>query len=256
MGVVAAGQFSCDGCGKTYRWKPELAGRKARCKCGSVMVCPKDEPGKEDDDGLFELAPDVQEKPARPAAIVSPLQPPLAPATGTIAYQSKQSQSEESNQLMDLWAPVFLILGAIAGQALAAFIRTRGNPASLTNAMTAVGVDMIFGTLFMMIGMWLAAKSRHIQLGAFATALLKLCAIAVAPGAAIELLSIPLRVIPLFGWLIAWVVGFMLYFALIGTLFDLDQDDTWYCVKVIFAVKILTAVALIWGLAALMHTAG
>jgi DNA-directed RNA polymerase subunit RPC12/RpoP len=30
--------FSCDECGKTYRWKQELAGRKVRCKCGERLI--------------------------------------------------------------------------------------------------------------------------------------------------------------------------------------------------------------------------
>lgn len=33
--------FACPGCGKQYGWKPELAGRKAKCqKCGQVLVVP------------------------------------------------------------------------------------------------------------------------------------------------------------------------------------------------------------------------
>ena len=60
MGAVAVGQFSCDTCGKSYRWKPEIAGRKAKCKCGAVMLCPSAEPRQEEEE-LFELAPDVQE---------------------------------------------------------------------------------------------------------------------------------------------------------------------------------------------------
>jgi len=34
--------FSCDECGKVYRWKQQLAGRKVRCKCGELMLV--DEP--------------------------------------------------------------------------------------------------------------------------------------------------------------------------------------------------------------------
>jgi hypothetical protein len=225
------------------------------------MLCPATDPAaveKQEDDGLFELAPDVTEK--KPAPRRNAGQAPLeatAAAMGVLPYRSHKAEekaSGEPNQLMDLWAPLFLIVAAIAGQALAAFIKTRGNPASLSTAMTAVTIDMAFGTAFMMLGMWLAAKSRKIDLGGIATAIFKLAAIAVAPSAAIELLSIPLKIIPLFGWLFAWVIGFMLYFALIGTLFDLDQDDTWYCVKVIFFVKIITALAFIFGIAALIHT--
>jgi hypothetical protein len=40
MGSGTLTQFSCDGCGKTYRWKPELAGRKVKCKCGQAMHVP------------------------------------------------------------------------------------------------------------------------------------------------------------------------------------------------------------------------
>src|SRR5205807_7472407 len=35
--IMATGQlekFNCDGCGKSYRWKAELAGKRVKCKCG------------------------------------------------------------------------------------------------------------------------------------------------------------------------------------------------------------------------------
>jgi len=62
--MADAARFSCEGCGKTYGWKQELAGRKVKCKCGHVMVVPHTPPAPEDE-GLFELAPeDPQPKPA------------------------------------------------------------------------------------------------------------------------------------------------------------------------------------------------
>ena len=36
-----AGAVTCAGCGKEYRWKPELAGKRAKCKCGGVVSFPK-----------------------------------------------------------------------------------------------------------------------------------------------------------------------------------------------------------------------
>ena len=36
--------FSCTSCGKQYRWKPELAGKAVKCKCGSPIRVPK-QPG-------------------------------------------------------------------------------------------------------------------------------------------------------------------------------------------------------------------
>src|SRR5688572_25039311 len=37
-------KFNCGACGKEYRWKPELAGKKAKCKCGSVIAVPAKQP--------------------------------------------------------------------------------------------------------------------------------------------------------------------------------------------------------------------
>jgi hypothetical protein len=57
---VDQGKFSCNKCGKSYKWKPELAGKKVKCKCGNIMAAPAQEPVAEerevDLDGLYELA--------------------------------------------------------------------------------------------------------------------------------------------------------------------------------------------------------
>jgi hypothetical protein len=37
-------KFACPACGKQYRWKPELAGRSAKCACGAKLVVPSDAP--------------------------------------------------------------------------------------------------------------------------------------------------------------------------------------------------------------------
>src|SRR5438045_654052 len=44
MPSTSAGKFSCEGCGKSYSWKAELAGRRVKCKCGGVMTVPKADP--------------------------------------------------------------------------------------------------------------------------------------------------------------------------------------------------------------------
>src|SRR5688572_16197532 len=72
-------KFTCQGCGKEYRWKPETVGRKAKCaSCGATIIVPPEPtppPGaleeivEEDagDEGEYDIA-----EPARPA-------PPPAP---------------------------------------------------------------------------------------------------------------------------------------------------------------------------------
>ncbi|MFW6032948.1 MAG: hypothetical protein ACOCTI_06215 [Phycisphaeraceae bacterium] len=44
MAEASDGQVACPHCGKEYRWKPEIAGRKVRCKCGHKFRLPQ-EPG-------------------------------------------------------------------------------------------------------------------------------------------------------------------------------------------------------------------
>src|SRR4051794_39955254 len=36
--------FTCPSCGKEYPWSEQLAGKKGRCKCGTVMTVPTDPP--------------------------------------------------------------------------------------------------------------------------------------------------------------------------------------------------------------------
>lgn len=37
-------KVSCQGCGRSYRWQPNLAGKKVRCKCGVMFVMPSTDP--------------------------------------------------------------------------------------------------------------------------------------------------------------------------------------------------------------------
>src|SRR5438552_8561504 len=43
MAQTAVRAVSCDTCGKQYRYKPELAGKKVKCPCGGRVRFPLDE---------------------------------------------------------------------------------------------------------------------------------------------------------------------------------------------------------------------
>lgn len=80
MSEAQQARFECQSCGKSYAWKPELAGKKARCKCGAVMDIPQRVSAGEDDlDRLYDLAED--DAPPRPR--VAPTGAAAAPAAGT-----------------------------------------------------------------------------------------------------------------------------------------------------------------------------
>src|SRR5687768_4675768 len=39
------GMVQCDGCGKQFRWREEIAGRRMKCPCGGVVSVPANAPG-------------------------------------------------------------------------------------------------------------------------------------------------------------------------------------------------------------------
>ena len=94
----------------------------------------------------------------------------------------------------------------------------------------------------MLVVFRLCAWRRGFQFGKVADATLKVLAISVAPTSLMQLLGLALWVVP-FGWIVTWVIAASFYFALIGYFFELDQDDTWYCVIALF----LTKVAVVFG---------
>jgi hypothetical protein len=55
--MAGGAMFSCDSCGKQYPWKAELAGKKAKCKCGALLNIP--------------AQPQVARSPARAAVAVA-----------------------------------------------------------------------------------------------------------------------------------------------------------------------------------------
>jgi hypothetical protein len=237
--MTATGRFSCESCGKSFRWKPELAGRKAKCACGAVVNCPAQ---ADDPDALYDLSPSP----------VMPVQKPVPAAPAPLAYRAPREDPGAvdqyfPNRTMDLYAPLWLIGGSVVIEVAVTLLFSRGPSISLTAALFHVGLSMIIGTAVMLVGILAAAKFRGISFGPFWTAVLKLAAISLGPEAAMMLMSPMLNFIPL-GGLLNWIIGFCLYFALIGTFFELDQSDTWYCVCVIFIVK----VAVFFGLIVLL----
>lgn len=64
-----ASKFKCAACGREFRWKSELAGRKAKCKCGATVQVPATEPvskGSAVKPGATAAAPKVAAPPPPP----------------------------------------------------------------------------------------------------------------------------------------------------------------------------------------------
>jgi hypothetical protein len=239
MSDPAIPEFECDQCGKRFRWKPDLAGKRVRCTCGSIMTCPAQPP---EWDALYDLQP---EAPAPQAP---------TPAKVALAYRAPKEDLAARNDpetIKNFYMPMWLLAGGIVIELIAA-VFSRHSVA----ALSGIGVDVILGTALMLAGLLIAAKFRQIDLGSFWTTAFKLSAISVAPAAVVLLITPILNVLPVIplgsspllslplGALLGLGVQFLLYFALLGALFDLDESDTWYCVWVIFLVRL--AVYFLW----------
>ena len=225
--------FQCQSCGRLHRCKPHLAGRSARCACGAILTIPVNSPSADP----YDLA-----VPASP-----PPQPPPAPRI--LAYQHSAAAAASApdayfpDRVKDLQLPLILLAAGILIETAARWWVSSAEGGGLLRALSECGIDLILGTTLMLIAVLIAAKRRAINLGRFWAAILKLSAISVAPSSAMVLFYVLFfRFIP-FGDLINLLLGFCLFFALIGAFFDLDQSDTWYVVAVIFLMKVAVFLA-------------
>jgi hypothetical protein len=206
------------------------------------MKCPENQASE---DGLYDLAEDgrapVKPKPT-PVDTTVPPAPTLAYQTPKRADPRTQDRGVDPDLLKKYYAPLWLLGGGLVIEFVSEYFRHAGN---LQGAMIDISVGLFAGTILMLVGVMIAAKLRHIDIGSFGSAALRLAAISVAPGALVTLLE-PLAHVICFGWVLLLGIEFVLYFALIGALFDLDESDTWYFVITIFILNLGVFAVLQW----------
>lgn len=101
-------------------------------------------------------------------------------------------------------------------------------PAGAAVLLMAAGIQLVFGIVVAIPACFLAASLLGTSYGSVGTATLKLAAIIIFPTAASLL-------IPIFGWLVA----LMLYWFLIGFLFDLEPMEVIYTALIIWGVRLV-----------------
>src|SRR5690349_2240325 len=103
--ATTSAQFTCTGCGVRYRWKEQWSGKKVRCKCGEVMVCPA-----HPEDEVYAVVPDAPLPVSAPNA--------QAASATVVAYRAPQTTDGTKNaafadQTLDLNLPLCLIVGGL-----------------------------------------------------------------------------------------------------------------------------------------------
>lgn len=252
---VADKRFSCDGCAKSYPWKPELTNKKAKCKCGAILTVPDlsepvpsdDDPPALPDEGIFDFidnAPEVASTRVESlrAAIAVPVAATAAKGTSGAAvlpYRSAPTQRERNRErermgsIHDLKRDVYIPTGLIVGSFLAyfAWLLIHGN-ASSTSSLAIYGLIMIVmfavKTVFMIGGAFIVASVASVSFGPFWTAVLKLAAVAIAPDIFATILQEAIGV-PGAG-LIASALAVAFYWILISQLFNMDAGEAWIVV--------------------------
>src|SRR5262245_6482680 len=99
------GKFACQSCGKSLVWKPEIAGKRVRCSCGTVQTVP---PGP--------LA--VGASPHAAATLPAPpptAQVAAAPTLGYISARKRVTDSEElpADKLIDPVRDIYIPTGVL-----------------------------------------------------------------------------------------------------------------------------------------------
>jgi hypothetical protein len=250
-----AGTFPCQACGRRFAWRPENAGKSGTCACGAKLVCPTIKPSASDN--LYELAPVAvaTSAPKFSAAVGAltvafPATPnagaasatSAAPEAGgrTLSYASPRRTKPDITESIQWQAPLWILSGGICVEMAAALLR--GGSFRFIAEMQALGLKLLLSTALMLVAVLIATKARGIALGPFWLATLKLAALSVGPGALMDILW-PLFVFIPFGGLIGLVLEFVLFFALLGFFFNLDESDTWYCLCVMFIVDVTVSLA-------------
>jgi len=169
----------------------------------------------------------------------------IASPKPVIAYQSaaqKPVSPADPQSIMSIYAP-WMLAGSVAVEVVAAYFKER----NFRLAIIGLGIGLVLGTIVKVAGILLLGRLRQIDFGPFWMSVLKLAAVTTVTDAVFILVYPLLMFIPL-GGLLGLGGQFVLFFALLGALFNLDEQDTWYCVFVFFLLDLAVYFLWVWAL--------
>jgi hypothetical protein len=245
----------CPSCGKQFRWKPELAGKRAKCKCGSVIAIPAEPhpaPSPADEEE-YDIGPAPQA--AKPqAAPVHMEQPPgLSPAAAAAVLQRLGRTTAEvpraKERLMDdgpsveeafkpsivrdFVLPSILILAGIALAFVEAMKAGQTPAPTVVAAIPVVAMKLVIGVGLVLGGMFLAVVAAEVCfIGPLWLTAFKLTAIAIGVASVYGLLTYALGESA--GAAAGTFAAIVLYALFYLLLMRLDVKDTAICTIITF----------------------
>lgn len=197
---------------------------------GTICLVPKPE------DDIIDFVDDPSPTPVKKQTVVAPLpvyDPAHPPVLSYRAAQREKPPPADIETIKDQHLPLGLLAAGVVIQLL--WVLIFGH--HILHGLLELMADLTVGTGIMLGAMLLAAKLRGLQLGKLPVVIYKMAALSVAPEA-LSLLIAPLIIWFPFGFVGVWIVQFILFFALLGAMFDLEEADNWFCVWTIFLARL------------------
>ncbi|HZZ41736.1 MAG TPA: hypothetical protein VFE58_02260 [Tepidisphaeraceae bacterium] len=235
--------FRCEVCGRRHVWAPDRAGQTFVCQCGEGVTVPA-----EAESELYDMAP-MPVVPVQPAINRQTIEE--FESSSVLSYQRpgardaalEEQYSAANPMIVSVWRDMVLPISLIAVGTVTEFVWHSHITGSMATAVRDVGVGFVMNVVVMLIGVITAANVLDVSFGPVPTAILKLGAIAIGPGGFAVLIGAAIGGgIP--GFLLGMAFSFGLYFGLFWYLFDLEAEDVWQTVLIIYGIRF--ASGLIW----------
>lgn len=266
--------FACDACGKTFAWKPAIAGKKAKCKCGATLVVPDEEPEASLDD-LYDLAPagPVDEgttarvaMPA-PVAAVATSAPNRGAGGAAIGYQrgptAREKQLEATanyvDPVRDIYAPVGLLIVGLLSYVGYYMFRYEVRGSFLAGTLVGISVITVIKAILMIGFAFVIAGPVGVSFGGVGTAILKLAAMAVFSDGVetwIDFGAEKLAGNGFFSSMVSFPAVLGIYWVLLIYLFSMDSGDSWMVVMLMTVFSFIARWILVFLLLAWVMNMG
>jgi hypothetical protein len=262
----------CESCGKRYKWQPRLAGKAAKCVCGAILKLPgapvAAKAGQPAEDDLYKIAdapaPEVSLKPPRATAAAgavatsdpsstSTASPSAGPRVARInpdelpygVPRRKGLKQEETkpdyvpSPLRDVYIPLALIPVGIVLNYIEVFARPPLGK-TVIGSTPDVLIQMVLNLGLMIGGVVLASAAGGVSFfDKWPTTILKLCPVALVPGAIAGIIITTMGEIN--GAIIGNLLAVGLYWSMFWALFRLPAPDTTVCVMIFWIMRVAAA---------------
>lgn len=243
-------KLTCAACGKSFRWRKELAGRTVRCKCGQKMTAP-DQPDASDSAAPASSASENTVKPEAPAPLGGLWTQALSAKASVVETALEQREDDAKPEVFkDKYLPGAMIVLGVAG-VTAAWIVMGSVQGSLSVGKSMLGAGLILASQVLIFlplataSAFFVARLTETAFGDLPTTVFKLAAILLFAGAASDSVFFTMLVGQEFDFRV-FFVGFALYTGSFGLLlwrlFDTDFHESMVFVVLLMTPRLFTAV--------------